>query len=183
MRFSDIKTFTRGAAYRVNIPLESVSRTLDDYIRESKLDMNPDFQRGHVWNTEQQIRFIEYLLREGISSREISFNCAGWNSQREGPFVLVDGKQRLEAVRLFMDGKIPAFGYYRHEYSDRASNLNTLIFCVNDLPTRAEVLQWYLDLNDGGVVHSQEEIFRVRAMLKLEMEVPSEGSPRRKRRK
>ncbi len=42
------------------------------------------------------------------------------------------------------------------------------VFCVNDLQTRAEVLQWYLDLNEGGVVHTSEELNRVRAMLAKE---------------
>jgi hypothetical protein len=32
------------------------------------------------------------------------------------------------------------------------------VFAVNDLPTRAAVLQWYLDLNTGGVVHTSHEI-------------------------
>jgi hypothetical protein len=39
---------------------------------------------------------------------------------------------------------------------------------VNDLKTREEVLQWYLDLNSGGVVHTEEELNRVREMLEKE---------------
>jgi hypothetical protein len=40
-----------------------------------------------------------------------------------------------------------------------------LKFNINDLKTKAEVLQWYLDFNTGGTVHSDEEITRVRKML------------------
>jgi hypothetical protein len=29
-------------------------------------------------------------------------------------------------------------------------------------------LQWYLDLNDGGVVHTKEELDKVRGLLTLE---------------
>lgn len=36
---------------------------------------------------------------------------------------------------------------------------------VNDLKTRDEVLQWYIDINAGGTPHTKEEIERVRAML------------------
>jgi len=39
---------------------------------------------------------------------------------------------------------------------------------VNDLQTRAEVLQWYIDFNSGGVVHTAEEIARVKALLEKE---------------
>lgn len=33
-----------------------------------------------------------------------------------------------------------------------------------------EVLQWYIDLNAGGIAHSEEEIARVRIILRLERE-------------
>lgn len=39
---------------------------------------------------------------------------------------------------------------------------------VNELRTRAEVLRWYLQLNSGGVVHTEEELARVRALLEAE---------------
>ena len=39
------------------------------------------------------------------------------------------------------------------------------VFKINDLATRKEVLQWYLDLNEGGVMHTEEEINKVRIML------------------
>jgi hypothetical protein len=39
---------------------------------------------------------------------------------------------------------------------------------MTDSKTRAEVLQWYLDLNTGGVVHTDEEIAKVERMLEAE---------------
>ena len=36
---------------------------------------------------------------------------------------------------------------------------------VNDLSTYSEVLQWYLDLNSGGTVHTEEELNRVQQLL------------------
>lgn len=30
---------------------------------------------------------------------------------------------------------------------------------------RAQVLRWYLALNDGGVVHTEDELFKVRRLL------------------
>jgi len=43
-----------------------------------------------------------------------------------------------------------------------------LKFNVNDLQTRGEVLQWYIEMNSGGVVHSDEEIKRVKKLLEQE---------------
>jgi hypothetical protein len=37
---------------------------------------------------------------------------------------------------------------------------------VNDLKTEAEVLRWYLEINAGGTPHTEEELDKVRKMLK-----------------
>jgi len=39
---------------------------------------------------------------------------------------------------------------------------------INDLPTRKDVLQWYLQMNTGGTVHTEEEINRVKMLLEKE---------------
>lgn len=43
-----------------------------------------------------------------------------------------------------------------------------VIINVNNLKTREEVLQWYIDFNAGGTVHSKEEIDRVKKLLEEE---------------
>lgn len=168
-RFADIPQFTRPGGYFINVPWGSVERTLVDFDNGFGVDLDPDFQRGHVWTEPQQIRYVEFVLRGGRSGRDVLFNQSGWNNHSESrgePCVLVDGKQRLEAVRRFMKDEIPAFGTLRSGYVDTLSMTGPqFVFTVNDLKTRAEVLQWYLDLNDGGVVHAPEEISRVRQML------------------
>jgi uncharacterized protein with ParB-like and HNH nuclease domain len=134
-------------------------------------ELDPDFQRNHVWSREKQVRFVEFILRGGTSALNIYFNCPGWQACSHvegGRFVLVDGKQRLEAVRAFLRGDFPVCGHYFAEFTDRLPLHARFSVHINNLPTDAEVLQWYLDLNDGGVVHTTEEIARVRAMLEAE---------------
>jgi len=168
MRFRDIPPFTRTANYRVNIDLESLPWSIQGYLDKHGLDMDPDFQRAHVWTEDQQVRFVEYLLRDGVSGRVIYFNHPGWMSDWKGDFVLVDGKQRLEACLRFLRGELRVFGHLRPEFEDRISCLTGLVFAVNNLRTRAEVLQWYLDLNTGGTVHTDAEIEKVKRLLKSE---------------
>jgi hypothetical protein len=45
---------------------------------------------------------------------------------------------------------------------------HTFDFIVNDLRTRKEVLQWYLDLNTGGTIHTSDEIEKVKRLLAAE---------------
>lgn len=40
---------------------------------------------------------------------------------------------------------------------------------VNNLLTRREVLQWYVEFNSGGTPHTTEELDRVRALLRKEL--------------
>ena len=169
-RFRDIKEFTL-ARYEVDIPLDSIEYTLERYKANYDLDMNPDFQRAHVWTTDKQIAYIEFILRKGQTARHIYFNCPGWMGRHEtGTMVLVDGKQRLEAFRRFFANEIHAFGSLFSEYTDMLGMLTTLKFCINDLKTRAEVLQWYIDFNSGGVVHTSDEIGKVKKLLERELD-------------
>lgn len=162
--FDDIPQFVK-CSYAVDVHFQYVGKTIDDYIREEHLNMNPDFQRPHVWTREQQSRYIEFLLHGGRSGRDIYFNHPGWNAKANDEFVIVDGKQRIQAIRQFVDNKIPAFGKLMKEYKGSLRIFQGLRFHIADLPTRKQVLQWYLDLNSGGVVHSAEELDRIRRLL------------------
>ena len=132
------------------------------------LDLNPDFQRAHVWTRDQQIKYVEYILKGGASGRDIYFNNPSWSGTYAEKTVLVDGKQRLEAAFQFLDNKIPAFGHLYSEWTGAIPFDCYFIFYVNQLKTRAEVLEWYLDINTGGTPHSEDEINRVKELLKKE---------------
>ena len=168
-KISDIKQYKEGH-YVVQIPFMSLHRNLEMY-GEMNLNLNPDFQRGHVWNEKQQTAYVEHLLKGGQGSTEIRFNCIGWNTNKTGDFVIVDGLQRLTAVRRFLDNEIPVFGHYLNEYEDAKVGLRLtrgLTFRINNLATRKEVLEWYVEINEGGVVHTSEEINRVKELIRKE---------------
>lgn len=169
MRFQDIKTFPL-CPYRCDVPWSDLERHIASAERDriGFLDLNPDFQRAHVWTPEQQTSYVEYILRGGTSGRELYFNCPRYaQGSVDGPYVIVDGKQRLEAVRAFMRDDIPAFGYYRSDYSDRPDILIARFsWNIAGLRTRAEVLEWYLNFNAGGTVHTDAELNKVRELLR-----------------
>ena len=175
MEWRDIPKIERwGKSF--TIPWNSLEQQLAIYEKEAGLDLDPDFQRGHVWSHHQQVKYVEYVLREGNLNRHIIFNCPSFfEGNIEGPMLLLDGKQRLQAARLFLANKLPVFdGLYRKDFT-RQGKPSLLIpsslsftFYVNDLQNRADVLQFYLDLNAGGVVHSETEIDRVQQLLAIE---------------
>jgi len=174
MKFSEIKKFTGRGEYHVNAGWSNIESQIDHYKYGcgASLKLNPDFQRGHVWTKGQQVAYVEYGLRGGMSGMDVCFNCAGWMRDFGGPFVLVDGLQRLTAVREFMGNRLAVFGRnYLGDFADKMNWMRPAFnFHINDLKTREEVLVWYLELNSGGVVHTEGELKRVRALLDKERE-------------
>lgn len=171
-----IKPFTRESGYEVNIGLPYLEGAIQDYIKEYFLELNPDFQRGHIWTTEQQIAFVEFFLRGGKTSRVIYFNCPFFkNGDVEGykkgkydhPMVCVDGLQRLTALRKFINNELPIFGgYYLKDFEDWKVLLRkeSVRININNLRTKKEVLKWYLEFNNAGTPHTEEELNRVQKM-------------------
>jgi hypothetical protein len=174
VRFRDISQFPQ-CYYRCDVSWTYLEHHIERQREHGSaaLDLEPDFQRAHVWIPSQQIAYVEYVLRGGTSGKELYFNCPGWMNDFRGPYVIVDGKQRLEAVRAFLRGDIPAFGHYRGDYTDSPDILHVnFSWNIAAIDTRAEVLKWYLNFNSGGSVHTQAELDRVRELLEREIEPP-----------
>lgn len=170
--YGQIPEFTPDGNYQVDME----PKYLMGWIREEEEDMglllNPDFQRGHVWTESQQIAYLEYILRGGKSGRDLYFNNPSWRHRvppgAYNEYVCVDGLQRITAWQRYFNGEIPVFGSYVHEFTDRFPCGRTMHIHINELPTKEAVLQWYLDMNTGGTIHSEEEIARVRNLLEQE---------------
>lgn len=164
--FQTIPQFTPWGRYAVDVGWNYLEKTLEGYDKDVGLELDPDFQRAHVWSDEQRSAYIEHVLRGGRARNDILFNCPCWHVGEEGPMVLVDGKQRLESVRRFLRNELRAFGHYKNEFKGYLRITHTSFkFYVNDLQTKEEVLQWYIELNRGGTPHTDEEIEKVKRLL------------------
>lgn len=174
MKFSDIVPLIRSGEYEVDITLKTLELTLKQMDEDCGLELNPDFQRGHVWTEKQQVAYVEFLLRGGVTSKVIYFNSPSYGKREENcdlpdTILCVDGLQRLTACLRFVRNEIQVFGHYCADIEGSLRVVQGLKFNINCLSTRAEVLQWYLEFNTGGTVHTKEEIARVRELLELEM--------------
>lgn len=173
MTFESFQTFTRSPNYRVNVDWRFIETQLEHWSEPGSavINLDPEFQRCHVWTVEQQSRYIEYILSGGMSGRELYFNCAGWMKDFRGPFVIVDGKQRLQAVRQFLQNEVPIFnGLLYKNFTGRLPSSANFVMCINDLNTDAEVLKWYLEMNTGGTPHTKEEIAKAKKLLQHAIE-------------
>ncbi|MEG2289551.1 MAG: DUF262 domain-containing protein [Clostridium sp.] len=171
MKFKEIPQLITDGDYEVAVHLGHTESTIQSYIEDYGLELNPDFQRGHVWTEQQQIAYVEFMLRGGKTSRVIYFNCYNFrNGTATQPIVCVDGLQRLTAIRKFLNNEIKVFGCCIDEFEDKKEMLRGVYikFNINELPTKKDVLKWYLQMNTGGTPHSKEEIDRVKSILERE---------------
>lgn len=172
MKWSDIPQFP-SARWTVDVPWTHIDGNLETLRGGGELRLDPDYQRAHVWTPEQQVAYVEFQLMGGEISRSLIFNAPCWNDRMTAPeetyVELLDGKQRLEAVRAFVRGDIAAFGQRFDEFEGRFPLMEKRFrFQVCCLETREEVLQLYLKINAGGTPHSQQELDRVRKLLEEE---------------
>jgi len=163
--------------YETNIHWRNIDAALAGYEQDYGLvELNPDFQRGHVWTENQQISFIENHLRGALPSSTyvIQFNCPNWdnynyNGELPRGFQCIDGLQRMTAIKRFLSGEIKVFGTLACEdlnYSSFAIGSTTCItFAVYCFTRKRDLLEHYLAFNAGGTPHSEEEINRVRKMI------------------
>lgn len=169
-KFKDIPQFTRDGHYQIDMNIKRIPAWVRDEQEDMGLQLNPEFQRGHVWTEEQQISWLEFFLRGGKSGNILYFNCPSYQYEVKNgeynDFVCVDGLQRITAIQKFIDNKLKVFGSYFKEYEDpKILGRHTLRININDLKTEKEVLQWYIDMNSGGTPHTESEIERVRRMI------------------
>lgn len=170
-----IVPYTRDGAWECDYDLRGVIH----FIRQQEedriaIDLDPDFQREHVWTPFQQEAWLIHILRGGKNGRRIFFNHPGWQGSYKGVMQLIDGKQRIEAIRAFLNNEVTLWGYTYRELCPNFDAMrylmsrNTMRLNVNTLKTREEILQWYLEMNDGGTPHTPEELEKVRLMLREE---------------
>lgn len=169
-RFEDIPQFTRNGSYQVDIDIKRFPNWIKKEQTEANLQLDPDFQRGHVWTEEQQTAWLEFFMRGGKTGNILYFNCPSWHLPVEDgaydEYVCVDGLQRITAIQRFINNEIKIFGSYFKEFKDPISlNRIPIKININDLKTKKEVLQWYIDMNSGGTPHTDEEINRVKKIL------------------
>ena len=84
-----------------------------DLIKDGDIDLSPSFQRNLVWDRKQKCRLIESILLR------IPLPVFYFASDEEGLLSVVDGLQRLSAIRDFMDNK---FALSDLEYLDESCN-------------------------------------------------------------
>lgn len=73
--------------------------TIVELLRGKHLDLDPDYQRDHVWKLPQRRALIDTVLSD------LDVPKLYWFEKGAGQFEVVDGKQRITTFRMFLDNE------------------------------------------------------------------------------
>lgn len=136
------------------------------------------YQRGFVWTTEQKQLLIESIYK-GISCGAVLIRKRTWGQleemakagERELYFVdIVDGKQRMDAIRGFLKDEYPdMYGNYFSDLSNysqyRFTDHQLFQYAEMENVTDEETLYQFLKMNHEGVPQSKEHLDFVAKLL------------------
>ena len=120
----------------------------------------PDFQRGAVWSRDQQVALIDSVWRAipiGTYAVNLSYRKGNLPHLRN---ILIDGQQRLNALRAYWDDE---FEYRGHVWSS-LSTRDQRFFIAHSFPQmrtethdEKQARAYYNAMNFGGTAHREED--------------------------
>lgn len=136
------------------------------------------YQRHLCWTLKDKQLLLESIYNN-VDCGKIVVRNRGWKEleelQKEGHELawkdIVDGKQKLNAIKTFMENEYPDLnGYYYDDLSDQAQRklTNHQLISYSELPENTkdeDVLKQFLRLNFAGVVQSEEHLNYIKSLL------------------
>lgn len=151
---------------------KDVLRTFVSYFFEEywdNIDFEPNFQRGLVWSQEQKEAYILALFehRAELSPTFVLDQDKVNETVNLKKMISIDGKQRLHAVKEFMDDKFPVKGMYYSQLKDSdkyflaALDFDMVVYRNPDVSKTLDYktqLKIFLAINSWGVPQAEEHI-------------------------
>jgi uncharacterized protein YuzB (UPF0349 family) len=146
--------------YRTQMTIGEINEMYED----ESFEMNPDWQRDHVWSTDDRSTLISCIRHEGFPIPEMCF----WK-RPDGALVVVDGKQRCTSIFDFIadnicykdaDGeKVWFSGLEEDEKTDFLSTMfSALVFGPEN--TEDDVISYYKVRNSSSKALVAGELLR-----------------------
>jgi Protein of unknown function DUF262 len=170
----DVPVDTAVIVQKDDLSLSYSQRAMSDILSKAYyfgLDLDPDYQRDHVWSIEDKVSLIDSIFNH-IDIGKFVYVYLEW-AENDGKYAyeVLDGKQRIRAILDFYEDKFPYKGKYFSELSNRDHDHfdgYQISYAEIRNATREQKLRYFLKLNTGGHIMSKEHLEKVREMLELE---------------
>jgi hypothetical protein len=162
-----------------NTPVEQIL----SQIRSGELDLSPPYQRGDEWPEDLQVGIWMSHLSDGTIPA-LLINQRTWATGGEPRYAVLDGKQRLNAILAWFDGRLtlPASWFTEAMVADRSrredgwwvtfgqltelgqsfTSRGTLPIRQVQLPSLKAEAEKYLLVNRSGIAHTEADFERAR---------------------
>ena len=116
------------------------------------IDMNPEYQRGNVWEIQDKISLIDSIFNDIEIGRIVLMNLP-YNDERKKQYEIIDGKQRLSTLVEFFEDRFKYNGLFFSEMhpldKHHFTNKQLAIIEVDTMP-RELVLEYFIRINTSG---------------------------------
>lgn len=123
----------------------------------------PPWQRPEVWSTAQKRSFVESVFM-GLNCGVYVRNALDWDDHGRKPMSgwILDGQQRISALRDFIEGGMAVFGDVTFDGLSRPDAVrflrrNFVCYELNYIGDEASLKSIYNHLSFGGTLHTDEQ--------------------------
>jgi hypothetical protein len=129
---------------------------------------SPIYQRGYVWTLEDKQRLVKSIFNRADIGKFVLMQ----HPYPENRLEVIDGKQRLNAIRDFVEGRFEYEGktWFQLSHQDKRSFYDIMVqICQLEAERikKSDVLWLFLSVNAAGVPQTEEHIAKVRDLYEL----------------
>lgn len=140
--------------------------SLIHYIYHAGIDFDVDYQRDYVWDVSDKIALIDSIFKNIDIGK---FLLAQRNLSTNGKlYEVIDGKQRLTAIKEFYEDRFQYNGVYFTELNPVDKNAfynHPVTYGYLENPTREAILDTFIKMNTKGRVMDNKDIDKAKELL------------------
>lgn len=151
-----------------DLRLNFSSRSLEDIFSKKYyygLDLDPEYQRGYVWNNEDEVALIDSIFNNCDIGKFVFINK---DCDDNFCYEILDGKQRVNTILRFFEGRFAYKGYLFNDLSKldryKFKNFNISIAEIRNA-SQEMIYQYFLKANKTGKVMDKEHLEKVENLL------------------
>ena len=160
------ESFIRNQDVRLHFMHMSISSILNKKYFFG-IDMDPDYQRGYVWDQEDKEKLIDSIFNN-IDIGKFVFIHKRYSSSNEPLYEILDGKQRVTTLCEFYENKFPYKDRYFNDLSDK-DRWHFLEYGISvaevEEADKKTILKYFLMLNTGGKPMDEKHLNKVKEMI------------------
>lgn len=160
-----IPVFAQRESLQISYQQRCVSGLLTTFYHFG-IDMNPDYQRGNVWELEDKVKLIDSIFKNIDIGKFVLIHKP--YKEDDASYEMLDGKQRTNAIVEFYENRFSYKGLFFKDLSygdqDYFENFPIAWGDIREI-TQKQKYEYFLKLNVSGKPQDVNQIYYVNSLL------------------